>query len=98
MFEKNRKIGLAILTHISMWVLLFLLLHNEKIDVHCGPFIRTNDNLLIPLIYGLGFGAVIFYATIYRLIPTYFVGKNKSTFWIKSLLLVLGVSGIGTYS
>lgn len=83
---------IKIVLHSIVWFSLVVLLNSKTFDLSWGGFDRSNGSLFIPLLYGIAFGAFIFYLNIYRLIPKYF-GKKKSKkyLWI-ALGWFLGIS------
>jgi hypothetical protein len=81
-----------IIIHIAIWSFLILVLNSKTIDFEWGAFDRKNGSLIIPLIYGMTFGAFIFYLNINHYIPKFFGKENKRHYWLYATLLLLGIS------
>ncbi len=85
-----------LIIHVIVWVLFILLLNNKTFDLEWGAFDRKGGSLLIPLLYGIAFGAFIFYINTNYYIPKYFGKEKKSKYWLLATLLLLGVSVLET--
>ncbi|PLW94116.1 MAG: hypothetical protein C0591_13345 [Marinilabiliales bacterium] len=85
-----------VLLHISVWLGFVFILNLESLNLLWGQFGREGGSLFVPLLYGCGFGALIFYLNADKLIPRYLGKDKKGKFWLKATLLVLLVSVVET--
>ena len=76
------------LIHFLFWVLLVCFLNSDFLTLEWGYFSKENDNILIPLIYGMVSNIIIFYSQILFIIPRKFSYK-KLSYWIQSSLLII---------
>lgn len=74
--------------HLAFWIGLVLLINSQEVNLKWGPFERSKGSILIPLLYGLGFGAIIFYSHTNWLIPKYFKSLKNVRFWFKSIAIL----------
>jgi len=81
-----------IIKHLIPWSLFIALMNSESVGLAWGMFSRENGSILVPLMYGTAFGAVIFYLNIYYLIPKYYNNGGKLKYWLLGFVVFFGIS------
>ena len=85
--KKSRII--TIILHLAFWIGFVSLLNAEFLDLEWGPFSRQKNSLTIPLIYGMGINALLFYFNAYWQIPQKLQKKKIRSFWGWTLLMLV---------
>jgi len=86
--------GLKIIFHLLFWIGFIFLLNSELLGLEWGPFSRRRDSLLIPLFYGMGINAILFYTNAYWLIPQKLQKKKYLSFCGWAMLLLIALTAV----
>jgi len=89
--QPNVKNLIWLFLHVAVWFVQVGFLNSEILYLEWGYFEKTQNNLLLPLSYGMLANAIIFYFQILYLIPKKFSTKRKS-YWVQSIVFCLFLS------
>nr|WP_299342936.1 histidine kinase [Allomuricauda sp.] len=83
--DNSKKHWKKLALHILAWLAFVFLMSSKAVDITWGFFSRSEGSILLPMLYGTAFGALIFYGNYYFLIPKYFRERRKWRYWLLTL-------------